>query len=59
MIDKYIYRLVVRQGRTGEAFMKIAKTGKIQDFCQPNALLTLQEYMQVSESGGCEISEFA
>ena len=36
------------QGRTGEAFMKIAKTGKIQDFCQPNALLTLQEYVQVS-----------
>ena len=35
------------EGRTGEAFMKIAKTGKIQDFCQPNALLTLQEYMQV------------
>lgn len=27
--------------------MKIAKTGKIQDFCQPNALLTLQEYVQV------------
>lgn len=35
------------QGRTGEAFMKIAKTGKIQDFCQPNALLTLQEYMEL------------
>ncbi len=52
---------MVRQGRTGEAFMKIAKTGKIQDFCQPNALLTLQEYMQVSEPGRlcCEISEFA
>jgi hypothetical protein len=27
--------------------MKIAKTGRIQDFCQPNALLTLQEYVQV------------
>lgn len=26
--------------------MNIAKTGKIQDFCQPNALLTLQEYVQ-------------
>lgn len=39
--------MVVVQGRTGEAFMKIAKTGHIQDFCQPNALLTLQEYMQV------------
>lgn len=34
-----------RKNRTGEAFMKIAKTGKIQDFCHPNSLLTLQEYL--------------
>lgn len=34
-----------RNHRTGEAFMKIAKTGKIQDFCHPNSLLTLQEYL--------------
>lgn len=34
-----------RKHRTGEAFMKIAKTGKIQDFCHPNSLLTLQEYL--------------
>lgn len=27
--------------------MKIAKSGRIQDFCQPNALLSLQEYMEV------------
>lgn len=36
-----------RKGRTGAAFMKIAKSGRIQDFCQPNALLSLQEYMEV------------
>jgi 2-iminoacetate synthase len=35
-----------RKSRTGEAFMKIAKTGKIQDFCHPNSLLTLQEYLE-------------
>jgi len=35
-----------RVGRTGEAFMKLAKTGKIHSFCHPNALLTLQEYVE-------------
>jgi 2-iminoacetate synthase len=34
-----------RKGRTGEAFMKIAKTGRIQDFCSSNSLLTLSEYL--------------
>lgn len=31
-----------RKGRTGEAFMKIAKAGEIHNFCHPNSLLTLQ-----------------
>ncbi|GBG64766.1 hypothetical protein CBR_g46723 [Chara braunii] len=35
-----------RKGRTGEAFMKIAKAGNIHNFCHPNSLLTLQEYLQ-------------
>lgn len=35
-----------RKGRTGEAFMKIAKAGKIHDFCHPNSLLTLAEYLK-------------
>ncbi|GIL80402.1 hypothetical protein Vretifemale_9610, partial [Volvox reticuliferus] len=35
-----------RQGRTGEDFMKICKAGDIHDFCHPNSLLTLQEYLQ-------------
>ena len=34
-----------RAGRTGERFMQICKSGKIQDCCTPNALLTLQEYL--------------
>lgn len=29
-----------RRGRTGERFMALAKTGQIQNVCQPNALLT-------------------
>ncbi|MGB9783040.1 MAG: [FeFe] hydrogenase H-cluster radical SAM maturase HydG [Moorellaceae bacterium] len=34
-----------RRGRTGERFMALAKTGQIQNVCQPNALLTFQEYL--------------
>lgn len=34
-----------RAGRIGERFMKLCKSGKIQDCCTPNALLTLKEYL--------------
>lgn len=34
-----------REGRTGERFMELAKTGTIGKICQPNALLTLKEYL--------------
>lgn len=34
-----------RAGRTGERFMKICKSGKIQDCCTPNAIITLKEYL--------------
>jgi len=34
-----------RQGRTGDRFMQLAKTGEIQNVCQPNALMTLMEYL--------------
>lgn len=34
-----------RAGRTGDRFMEFCKSGQIQDFCQPNALLTLGEYL--------------
>jgi len=34
-----------RLGRTGEDFMGLAKPGEIHNFCLPNALLTLKEYL--------------
>jgi 2-iminoacetate synthase len=34
-----------RSGRTGENFMELAKPGEIKNFCQPNALLTFEEYL--------------
>ncbi len=34
-----------REGRTGDRFMRLAKSGQIGNICQPNALLTLQEYL--------------
>ena len=35
-----------REGRTGDRFMKLAKTGQIANCCQPNALMTLKEYLE-------------
>ena len=34
-----------RQGRTGDRFMSLAKSGEIQNVCLPNAILTLKEYL--------------
>lgn len=34
-----------RRGRTGERFMALAKSGQIQNVCQPNAILTFKEYL--------------
>ena len=34
-----------RQGRTGDRFMALAKTGEIQNICQPNAMLTFKEFI--------------
>ncbi len=34
-----------RADRTGENFMDLAKPGDIKNFCQPNALLTFEEYL--------------
>lgn len=33
-----------RNGRTGDRFMQLAKSGDIKNVCLPNALMTLQEY---------------
>ncbi|MDR1733389.1 MAG: [FeFe] hydrogenase H-cluster radical SAM maturase HydG [Oscillospiraceae bacterium] len=34
-----------REGRTGDRFMQLAKTGQIQNCCHPNALMTLEEFL--------------
>lgn len=35
-----------REGRTGDRFMSLCKSGQIQNCCHPNALMTLKEYME-------------
>lgn len=34
-----------RAGRTGDRFMSLVKAGQIGNICQPNALMTLKEYL--------------
>ncbi len=34
-----------REGRTGDRFMQLCKSKQIQNCCQPNALMTLEEYL--------------
>lgn len=41
-----------REGRTGDRFMSLAKTGQIGNCCAPNALMTLQEYLEDYASEG-------
>ena len=47
-----------RQGRTGDRFMALAKSGEIQNVCQPNAILTFKEFLidyatpELKELGG-------
>ncbi|MEG1980864.1 MAG: hypothetical protein RR060_09040, partial [Victivallaceae bacterium] len=38
-------KTVVFDGRTGDRFMSLAKTGQISNCCLPNALITLKEYL--------------
>lgn len=35
-----------REGRTGDRFMDLCKSGKIQNICHPNAIMTLKEYLE-------------
>ncbi|MDD3243676.1 MAG: [FeFe] hydrogenase H-cluster radical SAM maturase HydG [Eubacteriales bacterium] len=35
-----------REGRTGDRFMRLVKSGNIANVCQPNALMTLKEYLE-------------
>jgi 2-iminoacetate synthase len=46
-----------REGRTGDRFMRLAKTGQIANVCQPNAMITLREYAE--DYGDPELKELA
>lgn len=47
-----------REGRTGDRFMSLCKSGQIQNCCHPNALMTLKEYlMDYASPGTREIGE--
>ena len=35
-----------REGRTGDRFMSLVKSGQIANCCQPNAIMTLKEYLE-------------
>ena len=35
-----------RAGRTGERFMEVCKSQQIHNFCHPNAIITLKEYLE-------------
>ena len=35
-----------REGRTGDRFMSLVKSGQIANICQPNAMMTLKEYLE-------------
>jgi len=35
-----------RRGRTGAAFMELARPGEIKNLCAPNAILTFKEYLE-------------
>lgn len=45
-----------REGRTGDRFMSLLKSGQIVNCCQPNALMTLKEYLEdyASEDTRCK-----
>ena len=45
-----------REGRTGDRFMKLLKSGQIVNCCQPNALMTLKavSYTHLEYTGGTD-----
>ncbi len=43
-----------REGRTGDRFMQLLKSGQFQNCCHPNALMTLKEYLE--DYASCETS---
>lgn len=48
VVDKHIPSYCTacyRKGRTGDRFMRLAKSGQIHNVCTPNALMTLMEFI--------------
>lgn len=43
-----------REGRTGDRFMKLIKSGQIVNCCQPNSLMTLKEYLEDYAGNGAK-----
>lgn len=43
------------EGRTGDRFMQLVKSGQIVNCCQPNALMTLKEYLEDYASNNTKI----
>lgn len=41
-----------KEGRTGDRFMALCKSGQIQNCCHPNSLMTLAEYMEDYAANG-------
>ena len=47
-----------REGRTGDRFMSLCKSGQIQNCCHPNALMTLKEFlMDYASEDTCKTGE--
>lgn len=47
-----------REGRTGDRFMSLVKTGQIANCCAPNALITLREYLEdYASEDTCRLGE--
>ena len=47
-----------REGRTGDRFMSLCKSGQILNCCHPNALMTLAEYLVDYASEGTKANGF-
>lgn len=45
-----------REGRTGDRFMSLCKNGQIANCCQPNAIMTLKEYLEDYASDNTKLS---
>jgi len=45
-----------REGRTGDRFMSLVKSGQIANCCQPNALMTLKEYLEDYASADTKVN---